>query len=144
MNGNYIQNVLNIPWVKKERDNVVKFTLLFEKIGRENINLFMKNLFDNLTKEEQVKLMYDIESTVYVRRDKITTEADIYIESKKNITSKPNELLLDFGKTVSCEYTKAYVLDNKFIRAHEDGSIYIHNLDYFNLGSLSSTHLEPT
>ena len=78
MNGNYIQNVLNIPWVKKERDNVVKFTLLFEKIGRENINLFMKNLFDNLTKEEQVKLMYDIESTVYVRRDKITTEADIY------------------------------------------------------------------
>lgn len=85
MNGNYIQNVLNIPWVKKERDNVVKFTLLFEKIGRENINLFMKNLFDNLTKEEQVKLMYDIESTVYVRRDKITTEADIYIESKKNI-----------------------------------------------------------
>ena len=85
MNDNYIQNVLNIPWVKKERDNVVKFTLLFEKIGRENINLFMKNLFDNLTKEEQVKLMYDIESTVYVRRDKITTEADIYIESKKNI-----------------------------------------------------------
>ena len=51
-------------------------------------------------------------------------------------------MLLDFGKTVSCEYTKAYVLDNKFIRAHEDGSIYIHNLDYFNLGSLSSTHLE--
>lgn len=85
MNDNYIQNILNIPWVKKERDNVVKFTLLFEKIGRENINLFMKNLFDNLTKEEQVKLMYDIESTVYVRRDKITTEADIYIESKKNI-----------------------------------------------------------
>ena len=66
----------------------------------------------------------------------------IVFESKKNITSKPNELLLDFGKTVSCEYTKAYVLDNKFIRAHEDGSIYIHNLDYFNLGSLSSTHLE--
>ena len=85
MNDNYIQNILNIPWVKKERDNVVKFTLLFEKIGRENINLFMKNLFDNLTKEEQVKLMYDIESTVYVRRDKLTTEADIYIESKKNI-----------------------------------------------------------
>lgn len=66
----------------------------------------------------------------------------IVFESKKNITSKPNEVLLDFGKTVSCEYTKAYVLDNKFIRAHEDGSVYIHNLDYFNLGSLSSTHLE--
>lgn len=54
---------------------------------------------------------------------------------------KPNDILLDFGKTISCEYTKTYVLDNKFVRAHEEGSIYIHNLDYFNLGKLSSTHL---
>ena len=49
--------------------------------------------------------------------------------------------LLDFGKTISCEYTKSFVLDNKFVRAHEEGNIYIHNLDYFNLGKLSSTHL---
>ena len=53
----------------------------------------------------------------------------------------PNDILLDFGKTISCEYTKAFVLDNKFVRAHEEGNIYIHNLDYFNLGKLSSTHL---
>lgn len=59
----------------------------------------------------------------------------------KNIKSKPNALLLDFGKTISSEYTKTYVLDNKLVRAHEEGNIYIHNLDYFNLGKLSSTHL---
>ena len=59
----------------------------------------------------------------------------------KYANDKPNDILLDFGKTVSCEYTKTYVLDNKFVRAHEEGSIYIHNLDYFNLGKLSSTHL---
>lgn len=52
----------------------------------------------------------------------------------------PNDILLDFGKTISCEYTKAFVLDNKYVRAHEEGNIYIHNLDYFNLGKLSSTH----
>ena len=54
--------------------------------------------------------------------------------------STPSEILLDFGKTISCEYTKAFVLDNKYVRAHEEGNIYIHNLDYFNLGKLSSTH----
>jgi len=59
----------------------------------------------------------------------------------KYANDKPNDILLDFGKTVSCEYTKTYVLDNKLVRAHEEGSIYIHNLDYFNLGKLSSTHL---
>ncbi|MBQ3253298.1 MAG: hypothetical protein IJA65_01990, partial [Acholeplasmatales bacterium] len=42
------------------------------------------------------------------------------------------------SKTLTNLYT---VLDNKFVRAHEEGSIYIHNLDYFNLGKLSSTHL---
>ena len=61
----------------------------------------MKNLFDNLTKEEQVKLMYDIESTVYVRRDKITTEADIYIESKKNIDDILFIMVLEIGLILS-------------------------------------------
>ena len=64
------------------------------------------------------------------------------INENKSVIEKPNDILLDFGKTISCEYTKAYVLDNKFVRAHDDGSIYIHNLDYFNLGNLSSTHLK--
>lgn len=54
--------------------------------------------------------------------------------------SSPNEILLDFSKTISCEYTKAFVLDNKYLRSHEEGNLYIHNLDYFNLGKLSSTH----
>lgn len=62
-------------------------------------------------------------------------------DNKKNTDNKPSDILLDFGKTISCEYNKAYVLDNKFVRAHDDGTIYIHNLDYFSLGSLSSTHL---
>lgn len=64
------------------------------------------------------------------------------INENKSVIGKPNDILLDFGKTISCEYTKAYVLDNKFVRAHDDGSIYVHNLDYFNLGNLSSTHLK--
>lgn len=59
-------------------------------------------------------------------------------EFKKDST--PNEILLDYSKTISCEYTKAFVLDNKYVRAHEEGNIYIHNLDYFNIGKLSSTH----
>lgn len=59
----------------------------------------------------------------------------------KYIDGNPSDILLNFGKTISCEYTKTYVLDNKLVRAHEEGSIYIQNLDYFNLGKLSSTHL---
>ena len=56
-------------------------------------------------------------------------------------TWAPNQVLLDFGKTISSEYTKTFILDNKLVRAHEEGSLYIHNLDYFWLGKLSSTNL---
>lgn len=62
-------------------------------------------------------------------------------ENESRKMDKPNEILLDFGKTIACEYTKTYVLDSKFVRNHEEGSIYIHNLDYFYLGKLSSTHM---
>ncbi len=61
--------------------------------------------------------------------------------NKELFNRTPNAILLDFGKTIAAEYTKTYILDNKLLRAHEEGSIYIHNLDYFNLGKLSSTHL---
>lgn len=60
---------------------------------------------------------------------------------KQYVNSLPNEILLNFGKTISCEYAKNYILDNKIVRAHEEGSIYIHNLDYFWLGKISSTNI---
>ena len=64
--------------------------------------------------------------------------------SNEEQTAKPMDILLDFGKTVSSEFTKAYVLDSKSMRAHEEGYIYIHDLDYFNLGMLHSMHLKIT
>lgn len=64
-------------------------------------------------------------------------------DSKENkyLNSYPDDILLNFGKTISCEYAKTYILDNKLVRAHEEGSIYIHNLDYFWLGKISSTNV---
>lgn len=55
---------------------------------------------------------------------------------------KPNELLYEFGKTISYEYAKSYVIDNKYVRAFEEGDLYIHNFGYFNLGYLGDTHLK--
>ena len=54
----------------------------------------------------------------------------------------PSEILNRFGKIVSSEYAKAYVLDTKYIRALEEGNIYIHNLEYFSLGYISHLNLK--
>lgn len=53
----------------------------------------------------------------------------------------PTKALLKYGEIVSSSYTKSYVMDNKFIRAHDEGKIYIHDLDSFNLGFLEYINL---
>ena len=37
--------------------------------------------------------------------------------------------------TVSKEFAKAHSLDNKFSRAHDDGYIHVHELDFFTNGN---------
>lgn len=54
---------------------------------------------------------------------------------------KISSSLLKFGTTLTTEYNKSYILDNKYVRAHDEGKIFIHNLSYFNLGFLNDTHV---
>lgn len=60
----------------------------------------------------------------------------------KNNTKSVDALINDFGKIISSEYTKSYVLDTKSVRASEEGNIYIHDLDYFTLGMFPNLHLK--
>ena len=67
------------------------------------------------------------------------------VESESNCedtTLTPNEVLSKFGRIISSEYAKSYILDTKYVRALEEGNIYIHNLDYFYLGFLPYLNLK--
>lgn len=66
------------------------------------------------------------------------------VESIGNIDSTltPNKLLHKFGKIISSEYAKSYILDSKYVRAYEEGNIYIHNLELFSLGYISHLNLK--
>lgn len=55
---------------------------------------------------------------------------------------KTKNVLMEYGRIISHEYAKAYVLDNKYVRASKEGKIYIHNMDYFNSGYLNNTFLD--
>lgn len=123
-------------------------------IDRKTINVEdIQDIIETKLKENKYDDVYFAFSDYRIRRaasrkafgikqqHKFTKAIERIVNNKENVNSKPNEILLDFGKTIAAEYTKTYVLDNKFLRAHDEGSIYIHNLDYFNLGKISSTHL---
>lgn len=61
-------------------------------------------------------------------------------QDKENMKSAEN-LIYDFGKIISSEYTKSYILDTKSTRLLDEGNLYIHDLDYFSLGIFSNVHL---
>ena len=54
----------------------------------------------------------------------------------------PPGILNTFGRVISLEYAKNYILDNKYLKASEEGNIFIHNLDYVSLGYLSYLDLK--
>ena len=51
------------------------------------------------------------------------------------------DIMHDFGITVSKEFAKAYLIENKYVRLHDEGIIRIHNLQYYPLYTTSMAYL---
>ena len=50
--------------------------------------------------------------------------------------------MLHFGSTVAKEFAKAYLMDNKYSRAHDEGMIHIHDLDFWAMGTTTCTQID--
>lgn len=54
----------------------------------------------------------------------------------------PMGTMLYFGSTVSREFAKAYLMDAKYARAHDEGYIHIHDLDFWAMGTTTCTQID--
>ncbi len=54
----------------------------------------------------------------------------------------PMGTMLHFGSTVSKEFAKAYLLDNKYSKAHDEGAVHIHDLDFLTMGTTTCTQID--
>ncbi len=54
----------------------------------------------------------------------------------------PMGMMLHFGSTVSKEFGKAYLMDSKYARAHDDGTIHIHDLDFLAMGTTTCNQID--
>lgn len=64
------------------------------------------------------------------------------LQNNKNLDDNPLHTMVGFGKTISKEFAKAYLLENKYVRAHDEGMIYIHDLSYFPVSTIMDSHLD--
>lgn len=47
----------------------------------------------------------------------------------------PMGTMLQYGSTLSREFAKSYMMNKKFADAHDDGEIYIHDMDFLPMGT---------
>lgn len=66
----------------------------------------------------------------------------IGLTAKNKLNDKPLELINRFGKIVSKEFASAYLIDNKSLRAHDEGAICINNLECYALGNISACNIK--
>lgn len=65
----------------------------------------------------------------------------IGLTAKNKLNDKPLELINRFGKIVSKEFALAYLLDNKSLRAHDEGAIQINRIDCYALGNIAGCNI---
>ena len=63
------------------------------------------------------------------------------LDSENEFDSNSMEKLFEFGSTVSKEFSAAYLMKKDFSSSHEKGDIFIHNLDFFPMGTTSSCQI---
>ena len=66
----------------------------------------------------------------------------IGLTAKNKLNDKPLELINRFGKIVSKEFASAYLIDNKSLRAHDEGAICINNLECYSLGNIAACNIK--
>lgn len=50
--------------------------------------------------------------------------------------------MLQYGSTVSKEFSKAYLMKPKFAEAHDSGAIHIHDMDFYPMGTTTCMQLD--
>ena len=69
-----------------------------------------------------------------------TSKEEENVKIQKNTTAM--KMLLQYGGTISGEFAKAYLMKKKFEEAHENGDIYIHNLNFFPMGTTTCCQID--
>ena len=144
---------------EKDINKVYESTLNYIKNnyeGRKTINV---EDIQDIIENELLTLKYDdVFSAFKEYREKRRVSRELFSEKEEHKFTKattkiinaygnytfykPIDILLNFGKTLSLEYTKAYLLESKFLKAHEEGKIFINNLEFYSFGLFSSSFLD--
>ena len=122
------RKTINIEDIQNIIEDVLKKSDLLDVYEAFNSYRSKRNLLrETMTNKDEYKFLKVVE---------VLNE-----EINKFGNSLSSKQLLGFGKAITTEYSKAYLLDNKYIRAHDEGYIYIKDIDTYMLGLIEEVNL---
>ncbi|MBQ9448606.1 MAG: hypothetical protein IJU60_01880 [Acholeplasmatales bacterium] len=108
---------------------------------RKTINVEdIQDIIENTLNASSYKEAYEAFKEYRIKRaqsrDLFTTKQQHkFLKAMEFLASKGVESfqsILTFESSISTEYARAYLLDNKYTRSHDEGIIFIHNLGYYS------------
>lgn len=152
---------IDIPY--KDEDVNKVYSKVLKKIeteykDRKTINIEnIQDIIELMLKEEKLIDVYDAFKSY---RDKRNASRKTFVikqqhkflkaieflglDNLSNEKEQPEITLKRFGDTISTEFAKAYLLDNKSSRCHDSGLIYIDSLETMPMGEIDNLEISFT
>ncbi|SHJ61164.1 anaerobic ribonucleoside triphosphate reductase [Paramaledivibacter caminithermalis] len=126
-----------IPTVEQVQDAVVK-VLIESGHAKTSQEYILYRAERTRIRETKTRLMKTIETITL----KDANESDTKRENANIDGNTAMGTMLQYGSTVSKEFCKSHMLKPKHAFAHDNGDIHIHDLDFFNMGTLTCTQID--
>lgn len=111
--------------------------IIEHELKKENLEVY-ERFKDYRTRRAASREAFNIKQT----HKFVKAVETIGLTAKNKLNDKPLELINRFGKIVSKEFASAYLIDNKSLRAHDEGAICINNLDSYALGNIAACNIK--
>ena len=73
---------------------------------------------------------------------KATNEEDTKKENLSQNKDTPMDMMFQYGSTISRQFAMTYLMKKKFSEAHENGDIYIHDMDFLPMGTTTCCQID--
>ncbi|WP_315169428.1 anaerobic ribonucleoside triphosphate reductase [Metaclostridioides mangenotii] len=125
------------PGVEDVQDAVVK-VLIESGHARTSEEYIIYRTERSRVRNSKTRLMKSIEEITFEDAD----NADIKRENANINGNTAMGTMLQYGSTVSKEFCKTYSLKPEHAFAHDNGDIHIHDMDFFNMGTLTCCQID--
>ncbi|MEW9124472.1 MAG: anaerobic ribonucleoside-triphosphate reductase, partial [Thermotaleaceae bacterium] len=126
-----------IPTVEQVQDGVIKI-LIESGHAKTSENYILYRAERTRSRESKSRLMKTIEAITL----KDATESNAKRENANIDGNTAMGTMLQYGSAVSKEFCKTHMLKPEHAFAHENGDIHIHDLDFFNMGTLTCAQID--